>query len=292
MTGHNHQNASGVRVAPEARANKATPEARANKATLEARSNAAAPKAREYGRAGLFGILTPQGNPTVEPELRILLPARSSMLVSRLTSRSGSLRQRLIDYSERLGESIDSFDDLAFDAIGFACTGSSYLVDGAEERRRLDKIQSGKGYPVVTAADAIADALVSLGVGAIALISPYPDWLTDASRAHWERAGLKITAVLQLPSGARDAHGIYALTTPKVLETAANFDPGGAEAILVTGTGMPSLRAILALEPSVGLPVLSSNLCLAWALAKAAGRAAPGPESPLYGGWAERLVSA
>lgn len=265
MTGHNHENASGIHDALEA---------------------------REYGSAGLFGILTPQGNPTVEPELRILLPARSTMLVSRLTSQGTSLRQRLIDYSERLDESVDSFDNLAFDALGFACTGSSYLVDTAEERRRLDKVEAGKGYPVITAADAIADALNSLGVSALALISPYPDWLTAASRAHWERLGLRITAVLQLPSGTRDAHGIYALTTPKVLEKATDFDPKGAEAILVTGTGMPSLRAILTLEPSNNLPVLSSNLCLAWALAKATGQAAPGPESRLYGGWADRLVFA
>ena len=274
MTGHNDQNASGLHVAPTARKEEGV---RA---------------AREYGRAGLFGILTPQGNPTVEPELRILLPARSTMLVSRLTSRSSSLRQRLIDYSEKLDETVDSFDNLAFDALGFACTGSSYLVDPADERRRLDKIHFDKGYPVITAADAVATALDSLGVGAIALISPYPDWLTAASQAHWQRLGLRVTAVQQLPSGGRDAHGIYALTTPTILDKAEDFDPKGAEAILVTGTGMPSLRTILALEPSIGLPILSSNLCLAWALAKTTGQVAPGPDSRLHGGWADRLESA
>ena len=94
---------------------------------------ATAPRAgrcsREYGAAGLFGLLTPQSNPTVEPELRILLPAGSAMLAARLTSPSSMLRERLIDYGERLGEFVGPFDDVGLDAVGFACTGTSYLVD-------------------------------------------------------------------------------------------------------------------------------------------------------------------
>jgi maleate isomerase len=62
--------------------------------------------------------------------------------------------------------------------------------------------------------------------------------------------------------------------------------------VLLTGTGMPSLRALLPLEAARRVPVLSSNLCLAWALAKITGRAQSGPESRLYGGWAGRLESA
>jgi maleate isomerase len=265
MTGQNHHDASGAR---------------------------AGPLAREYGRAGAFGILTPQGNPTVEPEMRILLQPASAMFVSRLTSRSASLRQRLIDYGARLDESLAGFDGLDLDAVGFACTGSSYLVDPADAARRLDEIQAEKGYQVVTAAKAISDALKSLGVGAIALISPYPEWLTVASREHWERSGIRVTIVLQLSAGAGEAHGIYGLTTPVLLARTKDFVPLGAEAILVSGTGMPSLRTILALEPSSQLPVLSSNLCLAWALARLSGQGAPGPESRLYGGWSQRLLQA
>jgi maleate isomerase len=68
------------------------------------------------------------------------------------------------------------------------------------------------------------------------------------------------------------------------------FDTHGAEAVLLTGTGMPSLRVLQPLEVARGVPVLSSNLCLAWALAKITGTAHPGPESRLYGGWSGRLA--
>jgi maleate isomerase len=249
----------------------------------------AAGDAREYGRAGLYGLLTPQGNPTAEPEMRILLPPQSSMLCARLTSRAGDLRSRLTDYLARLSTFIDQFDAITFDAIGFACTGSSYSLEAEEERIQLARIETRKGYPVVTAAGAVEQALMALAIRAIALVSPYPSWLTDACRAHWERRGVRVTATLQLPP-ASPAQPIYAHTTPALVERVERFDTHGAEAVLLTGTGMPSLRVLQPLEVARGVPVLSSNLCLAWALAKITGTAHPGPESRLYGGWSSRLA--
>jgi maleate isomerase len=221
--------------------------------------------------------------------MRILLPPQSSMLCARLTSRGGDLRRRLTDYFERLSTFIDQFDDITFDALGFACTGSSYGLKAKEERIRLASIETRKGYPIVTAAGAAEQALRALAIQAIALVSPYPTWLTDACRAHWERRGVHVTATLQLPP-ASPAQAIYAHTTPALLERVERFDTHGAEAVLLAGTGMPSLRALQPLELARGVPVLSSNLCLAWALAKITGTAQPGPESRLYGGWSSRLA--
>ena len=252
--------------------------------------SASAPRdARECGRAGLYGLLTPQGNPTAEPEMRILLPPQSSVLCARLTSRGGDLRRRLTDYFEQLSTLIDQFDDIAFDAVGFACTGSSYGLEPQQERIRLAGIETRKGYPVVTAASAVEQAFKSLAIQAIALVSPYPAWLTDACRAHWERRGVRVTTTLQLAS-ATPTQPIYAHTTPALLAQMDRFDTQGAEAVLLTGTGMPSLRALQPLEAARGVPILSSNLCLAWALAKICGTAHPGPESRLYGGWSSRLA--
>lgn len=247
---------------------------------------------REYGRNGVYGILTPQGNPTAEPELGILLPAGSVKLAARLTSTCSSLRERLVDYIRNLSATVASFDDIAFDAIGFACTGSSYLIDRLEERRIVAALEEARNCAVVTAAQAVAEACAVLAVRRVALISPYPEWLTAACRDHWERSGLAVTDVLQLPSGGTDKHGIYALTTQAVLAPARAFQTGNADAILVSGTGMPSLRLILALEAERKIPVLSSNLCLAWALAKSTRPVPAGPKSWLYGGWGDRLGQA
>ena len=40
----------------------------------------------EYAKNGLFGVLTPQANKTVEPELWALLPPDQSLIIARLVS--------------------------------------------------------------------------------------------------------------------------------------------------------------------------------------------------------------
>jgi maleate isomerase len=245
--------------------------------------------AREYGRAGLFGVLTPQSNPVAETELRILLSPAAVLLAARLRSSAASLEHRLRDYALRLGGSLDEFGDLELDAVGVACTGLSYSSDVAADRALIEGLAARKGYPVVTAAAAVESAIALTGMTSIALVSPYPPWLTESCRAHWERRGLRVSATLQLPPASGAGHGIYEITSALVLEALADFDIRDAQGILLAGTGMPSLRVIRVLQTSRPVPVLSSNLCLAWALARVTGGGGPGPESPLYGGWATRL---
>ena len=63
-----------------------------------------------------------------------------------------------------------------------------------------------------------------------------------------------------------DTHRIYELTSGDALEALRQVGRDGAQAIVASGTGMPTLRALRALRRETTLPVLSSNLCLAWAL--------------------------
>ena len=60
-----------------------------------------------------------------------------------------------------------------------------------------------------------------------------------------------------------DTRAIYALPPPSA-EQLADI-ARAVDAIVISGTGMPSLPAI-ASGDGLGVPVLSSNLCLAWAM--------------------------
>ena len=87
----------------------------------------------EYGHA--IGITTPQANTTVEPEMQILL--EGTMLTARMTSPLADSRERLIDYFDRLPETIARFDVAPLRACGFACTGSAYLYGRAKEEAAI-----------------------------------------------------------------------------------------------------------------------------------------------------------
>lgn len=214
----------------------------------------------EYGTAGLVGILPPQANVTVEAELGVLLPPDIATIVSRLVCHDADSRSRLLGYFRNVEQALRAFERAKPDAVLFACTGSTYLVGLEEEKKAF----GNRG--VISAAQAVLAALDALNARRIALLSPYPAWLTEACVAFWRSQGREITAV-QSPGGDReDTRRIYALRSEDALQALARLNTQNADAVLISGTGMPSLGALASTHAS--LPLLSSNLCLAWAASR------------------------
>lgn len=239
----------------------------------------------DYGRAGVVGIGTPQANPTVEAEMRVLMPPNVLVAVSRLTSAAEQPFDRLCDYLEHMDRALAQFDTLRPAAYGFACTGSSYLVDRERERTLIARLEARFGYPIITATAALHDELQRLGAKRIALTSPYPAALADAAATYWRARGYEVAEVRRIETGSTDTRSIYALGTADARPIAAELAASDVDAVLLSGTGMPSL-ALLA-DPPTGVPLLSSNLCLARSLCRQLGLAEPDPVQ-----WRPRLAEA
>ncbi|MEO1137324.1 MAG: hypothetical protein AAFW68_12090 [Pseudomonadota bacterium] len=227
------------------------------------------PEARyDYGRAGFFGVLTPQANPTVEAEMRVLLPQDGVICSARCVSAAADSTQRLIDYFERLPETVVAFDQLKLDVAGFACTGSSYLLGAEREARLLSDGTEALGAPVISATQAIDEALRAAGVTTIAFVAPYPDALIDAGVRYWSAKGYRVHKRFRVDTGSRDTRLIYQLGSADALASVTKAR-AGVDAVLLSGTGMPTL----ALYADVSAPpIFSSNPCLAWAMRRRVGR--------------------
>lgn len=249
---------------------------------------------REYSARALLAVAVPQANPVVEPEFSALVPAGVGVIATRLQGSRTDSGDRIVQYLDNLGTSIEAFDTTRPDALGYACTGTSYLIGPDEERRRIDVYAERFGFPIITAARAILEACEFLGIARVALLAPYPQWIVDASLAYWKQCGLSVTSSARTALDATDTRAVYKIRASMVVEAARALDTSAADAILISGTGMPSLRVMSQLALQTGKPVLSSNLCLAWALLRETGVPIDAPRTAmgesLLGGWIERAA--
>lgn len=246
-------------------------------------------KAREYGQRASLGVAVPQASTVVEPECYALLPEGTSLIATRLMGSRSDSKDRLIGYLRNLQTSLDAFDIADLDAVGYACTGSTYLVGKDQDDQAMEAASARFGYPVISAAQAVEAALRHLGARNIAVLSPYPHWLAEEGRRHWTSLGFSIVDHADAPLDPNDSRSVYQIRSRIIEQQVKNMTLTGVDVVLISGTGMPTLRAMPPLAQAIGRPVISSNLCLTWALLRATlGDAQlPVPEGgeSLIGGW-------
>jgi maleate isomerase len=224
---------------------------------------------RDYGTRARIGVATPQANPTVEPEMRALLPASIAVYATRLVHPAPDVETRLDHYIRNLSAALSTFGVLQLDAFGFGCTGSSYRAGPKLEDELTQRTAEAGNLPVITAAQAIRATLAHFGTRRIALVAPYPVALAAAGVAYWQSAGITVTQSLRVDPALTDTHRIYELTSDDALVALRKLDADNADCIVVSGTGMPTLAALRACRDEFSKPVISSNACLAWCLLRA-----------------------
>lgn len=247
----------------------------------------------EYAPRGLVGMLTPQANTTVEPEFNLLWPPGVAMINARLMSDKGTISARLVDYFANYGASLRQFANAPVSVVAAACTGASYLAGREREASVVRDLAAQNGYPFITAALAVVDALTVLNAVRIGLVSPYPDDLNRASIAYWQSHDLDVIEVANVFNAESAFHPIYSLAGSSATQALRSLERKPLDAIVMLGTGMPTLAPIASAIGWAGAPVMSCNLCLAWRAVEALDRQAPRAstlQSWLRGeGWVNQL---
>jgi maleate isomerase len=212
-----------------------------------------------------LGFLLPPGNPTVESEMIALAPPGVSVHFNRMVAHGapGSLAGQ----NERTRTMVDNIDAsvamLALvkpDIIVLAHTATSYHLGRQGEAELLARLQKATGTRVVTAFGAVVRALERLGVERVALGAPYSAETTLAGKAHLEACGFRVVRCDNL----KGVTNIYDETAERAYRLARSVDVEEAEAVFLSGTGMPTVPVLAALERDLDKPVLSSASAMMW----------------------------
>jgi maleate isomerase len=221
------------------------------------------------GALARLGAIVPPANPAAEPELHALTGASVVLHVARLPVLTGDLRARCEGYGATYPEAVRAFGELDLAAIGIAFMSATYR-DGPEADAALCRgLSETAGCPVATASHAVTEALRALGARRIALVSPYPDWLTEWSRAYWQQGGFEVAELTTMG----DLFRAYDASEDELAAAISAVGSSAADVVLLTGTGAYTLGALQRIGAVRRGCYLTSNLCLAWWLMRTAGLA-------------------
>jgi maleate isomerase len=219
-----------------------------------------------------IGFLVPPGNPTVEPEMTQLAPPGVSVHFTRMSA-SGPVGTHT-GQDERNRAQIASLDEatrllamVSPRAIVLAHTATSYSLGQQAEAALIARLEAASGTRFVTAFGGVVQALRFLDVQRIAYATPYDQALTDQGRAHLIAHGFDVVGMARL-DGVRN---IYEETPARAYAVGKQADRPEAEAVFLSGTGMPTISIIQALEDDLGKPVISAASAMMWAALRAAG---------------------
>ena len=221
-----------------------------------------------FGWRGRIGVLLPPGNPTVEPELSAMVPAGVTLHFGRLETppsvgRAGEhagMEERTRAYREGLAGPTAALSQVRPAVVLLAHTASSYALGYGNEQALVDRVASLAGAPALLAAQAVLAALRHLGVKRLALGMPYPESISRQGKAYWEAAGFEIAGYHRL----ENVTDIYAENEERAYELARRADTPEADAVLLSGTGLPTVAVLETLERDLGKPVISSNQASLW----------------------------
>lgn len=208
---------------------------------------------RGGSRAAHVGVLVPWANMVVEEELPRLCPDGVVFHYARLVppGRTTALNEAFLDgLRTALPDALASLGRLPLDGVLLACTSEGFT--------RPDSYAPG----LVSAFDALTSVLDRLGAKQVALVTPYPQAITDREEDAFASREITVTARASL--GRDDSYA--RVTVGEIMALVSGIDPHGlaeAEALVLSCTGWHTLGVIPRLEQDLGLPVISSNLAMA-----------------------------
>ena len=212
-----------------------------------------------------LGFLIPPGNPNTEGEVIKMARPEFSLHFTRMVAHgeTGSLdgqderNQTQIDH---LPENIELLKLVKPAVIAMAHTASSYTLGKEGEAKLIQKLENQYTVPFITAFGSVVRALNHLKVKRIAFGTPSSEQNTLRCKQLLEAYGFEIVSFGNLPG----VKNIYDETTQRALELVRQVDSPAADAIFVSGVGMPTIDILEQGEAETGKPVISSIAATMW----------------------------
>lgn len=220
-----------------------------------------------------LGLIVLQSDERIEWDFRRLIPQVVALNVTRVPSGLDVTPETLQAMEAHIPAAAELLPrPVHYDAVGYGCTSGTAQI-GPERIAELTGAGTGTAH-VTEPLSALVAACGKLGLKRLAFLSPYVEDVSDRLRNELAHRGVD-SPVFGSFAEAEEAR--VARISPSSVQAAAAAlaRQGDVDGVFLSCTNLNTLDVIEPLEQQTGLPVLSSNLVLAWHLLTLAGVAIP-----------------
>ena len=221
------------------------------------------------GQRGRIGLITPAPGSSTEWEFNRYKPDGVAVLTTRVPLFGISYEgiAHMTQYVDQAAEMLARSSIV--DLILFSCTAGSFLEGGDYDRKMIQHLEALTGVRTTTTSTCVREALNTLGIRALHVVTPYSDEINQRERIFLEQCGVK---VLSITGALLDR----SQNTPKIpggvmADYVRRADTDQADGIFISCTGLHVDEILEPLERELGKPVLASNQCGLWGSLRALG---------------------
>jgi len=216
-----------------------------------------------------LGLIVLQADERIELDFRRLIPAKAELFVTRVPSGLDVTPDTLAAMEAHIPAAAGLLPaSREFDAIGYGCTSGAAQIGPAKVEAQVQFAM--KTLAVTEPLSALVAACRALGIDRLALMSPYVELVSERLRERLAYQGVD-TPVFGTFAEAQEAR--VARIAPAWIAEAAQALAAqpGIDGLFLSCTNLDTLDIVAPLQEATGLPVLSSNLVLAWHMCRLGG---------------------
>jgi maleate cis-trans isomerase len=210
-----------------------------------------------------IGLIIPSVNRMSEPQFNHYAPEGLSIHVARGRV-AGQPGKTVAELTDEIAYAANTLADATPDLIVFHCTHTS-MKEGADgEARIIDLIERTTGIKALSTSSLVNDALHTLGVSKLLVLSPYMS--NAAIISYLGAAGFRVVKDVALK--CKDGSAFEAITPQRWLELAEENDSPEVDGVFLSCTNTTQIEAVAAIEKALGKPVVNSNQAVLWGCIK------------------------
>lgn len=233
-----------------------------------------------YETNARIGLIIPSSNRMTEAQFHRYAPEGVAVHVARVQM-TGRHTRPIAALLDDVGRAASSLADSRCDPVVFHCTGTA-MAEGAEgEAALVRRVAAETGTAAFSTAQAIVEALKSLGLRRVVLLSPYPQAVNDHEKAFLAAYGIEVVRDVAL--GLKGGDDYIHVPVTRWIELAREHARVPADGFFLSCTNTTQIEAIETIERDVGKPAINSNQATLWAALKRIGGTGGVPRIPGLG---------